>query len=86
LSANNLSWFTQAAKWASRAAGRPWRFIAADEELGAIRGDYLKLARRARTRVKRDKDSVAIDVVRIGMGNLKQSRKSQEASDGFCKS
>jgi hypothetical protein len=56
LSANNLSWFTQAAKWASRAAGRPWTFIAANEEPEAIREYDLKLARRARTRVKRDKD------------------------------
>lgn len=29
MSANNLSWFTRAAKWASRAAGRPFTFIAA---------------------------------------------------------
>ncbi len=56
MSANNLSWFTRAAKWASRAAGRPWTFIAADGELEEIQEDHLKLARRARTRVKRDKD------------------------------
>ena len=62
MSANNLSWFTQAAKWASRAAGRPWTFIAADEEPEAIREDYLNLARIARTGVKRDKDGVAIEV------------------------
>jgi hypothetical protein len=62
LSANSLSWFTQAAKWGSRATGRPWTFIAADEEPKTIREDYLKLARRARTRVKRDKDGVAIEV------------------------
>jgi hypothetical protein len=62
LSANNLSWFTRAAKRASRAAGRPWTFIAANEEPEAIREYDLKLARRARTRVKRDKDGVAIEV------------------------
>jgi low affinity Fe/Cu permease len=137
VSTNNLSWFTRAAKWASRAAGRPSTFIAAlaiillwaitgplfhfsdtwqlvintgttiitflmvfliqntqnrdtdalqikldellravdaakntmidleeldDEELQAIREDYLKLARKARTKVKRDKDGVAIEV------------------------
>ena len=137
MSTNNLSWFTRAAKWASRAAGRPSTFIAAlaiillwaitgplfhfsdtwqlvintgttiitflmvfliqntqnrdtdalqikldellravdaakntmidleeldDEELQAIREDYLKLARKARTKVKRDKDGVAIEV------------------------
>ena len=56
MSANNLSWFTQAAKWASRAAGRPWTFNAADGEVEAIREDHLKLACRAQTRVKRDKD------------------------------
>ena len=62
MSANNLSWFTQAAKWASRAAGRPWTFFAANEEPEAIREDDLKLARRARTRVKRDKYRVVIEV------------------------
>jgi low affinity Fe/Cu permease len=137
VSTNNLSWFTRAAKWASRTAGRPSTFIAAlgiillwaitgplfhfsdtwqlvintgttiitflmvfliqntqnrdtdalqikldellravdaakntmidleeldDDELQAIREDYLKLARKARTKVKRDKDGVAIEV------------------------
>ena len=137
MSTNNLSWFTRAAKWASRAAGRPSTFIGAvliillwaitgplfdfsdtwqlvintgttiitflmvfliqntqnrdtdalqikldellravdaakntmidleeldDEELEAIREDYLKLARKARTKVKRDKNGVAIEV------------------------
>ena len=33
-----------------------------DEELEAIREDYLKLARKARTKVKRDKNGVAIEV------------------------
>ena len=32
------------------------------EELEAIRQDYLKVAHKARTRVKRDKDGVAIEV------------------------
>ncbi len=135
---NNLSWFTRAAKWASRAAGRPSTFIGAvaiillwaitgplfhfsdtwqlvintgttiitflmvfliqntqnrdtdamqvkldellravdsakntmidleeldDAELEAIREDYLKLARRAKAKVKRGKDdSVVIEV------------------------
>jgi low affinity Fe/Cu permease len=137
VSSNHLSWFTRAAKWASRAAGRPFTFIAAvaiillwavtgplfdfsdtwqlvintgttiitflmvfliqntqnrdtdalqikmdellravdaarntmidleeldDDELEAIREDYLKLARKARTKVKRDKDGVALEV------------------------
>ncbi len=135
---NHLSWFTRAAKWASRAAGRPSTFIGAvviillwaitgplfhfsdtwqlvintgttiitflmvfliqntqnrdtdamqvkldellravdsakntmidleeldDAELEAIREDYLKLARRAKAKVKRGKDdSVVIEV------------------------
>ncbi len=137
MSTNNLSWFTRAAKWASRTAGRPSTFIGAlliillwaitgplfhfsdtwqlvintgttiitflmvfliqntqnrdtdalqikldellravdaakntmidleeldDDDLEAIRQDYLKLARKARTKVKRDKDGVAIEV------------------------
>jgi low affinity Fe/Cu permease len=137
VTANKLSWFTRAAKWASRAAGRPSTFMGAvliillwaitgplfhfsdtwqlvintsttiitflmvfliqntqnrdtdalqikldellravdaakntmidleeldDEELQAIREDYLKLARKARTKVKRDKNGVAIAV------------------------
>jgi low affinity Fe/Cu permease len=137
VSTNNVSWFTRAAKWASRAAGRPSTFIGTvmiillwaisgplfdfsdtwqlvintgttiitflmvfliqntqnrdtdalqikldellravdaakntmidleeldDEELEAIREDYLKLARKARSKVKRDKNGVAIEV------------------------
>lgn len=133
----NLSWFTRAAKWASRAAGRPSTFILAvaiiviwavtgplfhfsdtwqlvintgttiitflmvfliqntqnrdtealqikldellravgaarntmidleeldDEELDAIRKDYLKLARNARAKIKHDKDKVTIEI------------------------
>jgi low affinity Fe/Cu permease len=135
---NNLSWFTRAAKWASRTAGRPSTFVVAvviillwalsgplfdfsdtwqlvintgttiitflmvfliqntqnrdtealqikldellravdaarntmidleeldDEELEAIREDYLKLARKARTKVKRgEDDSLSLEV------------------------
>ena len=135
---NNLSWFTRAAKWASRTAGRPSTFVVAvviillwalsgplfdfsdtwqlvintgttiitflmvfliqntqnrdtealqikldellravdaarntvidleeldDEELDAIREDYLKLARKARTKVKRgEDDSLSLEV------------------------
>jgi low affinity Fe/Cu permease len=138
VSTNHLSWFTRAAKWASRAAGRPSTFIGAvviillwaitgplfhfsdtwqlvintgttiitflmvfliqntqnrdtdalqikldellravdaarntmidleeldDDELEAIREDYLKLARKAKAKVKRGKDdSVVIEV------------------------
>lgn len=134
---SHLSWFTRAAKWASRTAGRPSTFILAlaiiliwaitgplfdfsdtwqlvintgttivtflmvfliqntqnrdtealqikldellraldsarntmidleeldDEELDAIREDYIRLARQSRTRVKRDKEKVALEV------------------------
>ena len=135
---NNLSWFTRAAKWASRTAGRPSTFVVAvviillwalsgplfdfsdtwqlvintgttiitflmvfliqntqnrdtealqikldellravdaarntmidleeldDDELEAIREDYLKLARKARTKVKRgEDDSLSLEV------------------------
>jgi low affinity Fe/Cu permease len=135
---NHLSWFTRAAKWASRTAGRPSTFLVAvviillwalsgplfdfsdtwqlvintgttiitflmvfliqntqnrdtealqikldellravdaarntmidleeldDEELEAIREDYLKLARKARTKVKRgEDDSLSLEV------------------------
>jgi low affinity Fe/Cu permease len=134
---NNLSWFTRAAKWASRTAGRPSTFVVAvviillwalsgplfdfsdtwqlvintgttiitflmvfliqntqnrdtealqikldellravdaarntmidleeldDDELEAIREDYLKLARKARTKVKRgEADSLSLE-------------------------
>ena len=137
MSSNHLSWFTRAAKWASRTAGKPSTFIVAvgiilvwailgplfdfsdtwqlvintgttiitflmvfliqntqnrdtealqikldellravasakntmidleeldDEELEAIREDYLKLARKARTKIKRGKDGVTLEV------------------------
>lgn len=148
----HVSWFTRAAKWASRTAGRPSTFIAAvgiillwaitgplfdfsdtwqlvintsttiitflmvfliqntqnrdaeavqikldellravetarttmidleeldDEELDAIREDYLKLARRARTKVKREKDdSVVLEVEEPGGESKTVKKKS----------
>jgi low affinity Fe/Cu permease len=147
---NNLSWFTRAAKWASRAAGRPSTFVAAviiillwaisgplfhfsdtwqlvintgttivtflmvfliqntqnrdtdalqikldellravdsarntmidleeldDEELEAIREDYLKLARNAKAKVKRGKDDSVVIEVEDGGGKSKTVKK-----------
>lgn len=147
---NNLSWFTRAAKWASRAAGRPSTFIGAvliillwaitgplfgfsdtwqlvintsttiitflmvfliqntqnrdtdalqikldellravgaarntmidleeldDEELQAIREDYLKIARKAKAKLKRGKDNSVVIEVEEEDGNSKQVKK-----------
>lgn len=147
---SNLSWFTRAAKWASRTAGRPSTFIVAlvviviwaitgplfgfsdtwqlvintgttivtflmvfliqntqnrdtdalqikldellravetarntmidleeldDEELEAIREDYLKLARKARTKVKRASDDSVVIEVEDQEGNSKAVKK-----------
>jgi len=147
---SHLSWFTRAAKWASRTAGRPSTFVAAvviilvwaisgplfgfsdtwqlvintsttivtflmvfliqntqnrdtealqikldellravgaarntmidleeldDEELEAIREDYLKLARKAHAKIKRGKDDKLVIEVEEGDGNSKTARK-----------
>jgi low affinity Fe/Cu permease len=147
---SKLSWFTRAAKWASRAAGRPSTFIGAlviillwavsgplfhfsdtwqlvintgttiitflmvfliqntqnrdtealqikldellravgaarntmidleeldDEELESIREDYLKLARQAKAKVKRDKDNKVVIEVEDEDGNSKPVKK-----------
>ena len=45
-----------------------------DEELEAIREDYLKLARKARTKIKRDKDKVTIEIEE-GNGHSKPAKK-----------
>jgi low affinity Fe/Cu permease len=150
MSTNHLSWFTRAAKWASRAAGRPSTFIGAvviillwaimgplfhfsdtwqlvintgttiitflmvfliqntqnrdtdalqikldellravdaarntmidleeldDTELEAIREDYLKLARKAKAKVKRGKDDSVVIEVEDEDGNSKTVKK-----------
>ncbi len=149
MSSSNLSWFTRAAKWASRAAGRPSTFIGAvviillwaitgplfhfsdtwqlvintgttiitflmvfliqntqnrdtdalqikldellravdaakntmidleeldDNELEAIREDYLKLARKAHAKIKRSKDGVVLEIENEG-GEAKPAKK-----------
>jgi low affinity Fe/Cu permease len=150
VSTSNLSWFTRAAKWASRAAGRPSTFIGAvviillwaitgplfhfsdtwqlvintgttiitflmvfliqntqnrdtdalqikldellravsaarntmidleeldDAELEAIREDYLKLARKAHAKIKRDKDNSLVLEVEGDEGKSKTVKK-----------
>jgi hypothetical protein len=49
-----------------------------DEELEAIREDYLKLARKARTRVKRGKD----DSVSIGVDEEDGKSKTAKKKSG----
>jgi low affinity Fe/Cu permease len=45
-----------------------------DEELEAIREDYLKLARKARTKVKRGKDDSVVIEVEDQDGNSKPAK------------
>ena len=48
-----------------------------DEELEAIRKDYLKLARNAHARVKRDKDNNVVIEVEEEDGNSKTKKKTR---------
>ena len=50
-----------------------------DEELEAIRKDYLKLARNAHARVKRDKDNNVVIEVEEEDGNSKTAKKKSRA-------
>src|SRR5678815_3753207 len=50
-----------------------------DEELEAIRKDYLKLARNAHARVKRDKDNNVVIEVEEEDGNSKTAKKRSRA-------